>query len=54
MLKKNLYLPEQQIEALGKLSKKTGISVSEHIRRAISAYLSMVGWEWSEKDNGAQ
>jgi metal-responsive CopG/Arc/MetJ family transcriptional regulator len=39
MKKVNHYLPEQQIEALVKLSKQTGISVSEHIRRAISDYL---------------
>lgn len=42
MKKFNFYLPEQQIKALGKLSKQTGISISEHIRRAISAYLNMV------------
>ena len=53
MLRKNFYLPEQQVEALGKLAKQTGISISEHIRRAISAYLSMVARAWSEKDNGA-
>ncbi len=40
MKKMNLYLPEQQIEALQALSKKTGISVSEHIRRAVSEYLA--------------
>jgi len=40
MKKMNLYLAEPQIKALQALSKKTGISVSEHIRRAISDYLN--------------
>lgn len=35
----NYFLPEQQIEALKKLSEKTGLSVSELIRRAIDAFL---------------
>ncbi len=34
------YLSEIQIKALKKLSKKTSISVSEHIRRAVDEYLS--------------
>lgn len=35
----NYYLPEQQIKALKDQSKKTGISVSEIIRRAIDLWL---------------
>ena len=51
----NFYLPEQQIKALRDLSRLTGLSVSEHIRRAISAYLSMVCREWVEDgDSGGQ
>lgn len=37
----SLLLPEQSIQALKKLSEKTGLSVSEHIRRAIDIYLYM-------------
>ena len=33
------YLSEIQIKKLKKLSDKTSISVSEHIRRAIDQYL---------------
>ncbi len=53
MRKFNVYLPQPQLDSLWKLSKLTEISVSEHIRRAISAYLSMMAREWAEKDNGA-
>lgn len=33
------FLTENQIAALRKLADKTGLKVSEHIRRAIDAYL---------------
>jgi predicted DNA-binding protein len=39
MRKLNFYLPEQVMAALQALSDKTGLTVSEHIRRAIDAYL---------------
>jgi len=39
MKKRNVYFPEQQDIRLIKLSEKTGISVSEHIRRALDFYL---------------
>lgn len=39
MKKLNFYLPEQVAAALQALSDKTGLTVSEHIRRAIDAYL---------------
>lgn len=35
----NFYLSEKQIASLKALSKKTGLSVSELVRRAIDAYL---------------
>lgn len=38
MKKYNLYLSEQQIDALVKLSEQKGISVSELIRRALDEY----------------
>jgi predicted DNA-binding protein len=34
-----LFLKEQQLEKLRKLSKKTGAPVAELVRRAIDAYL---------------
>jgi len=34
-----LFLKEQQLEKLQKLSKKTGAPVAELVRRAIDAYL---------------
>jgi metal-responsive CopG/Arc/MetJ family transcriptional regulator len=37
--RRNINLREQQIKALDDLSRKTGASVSELIRRAIDEYL---------------
>ena len=42
MIRTNVYIPEQQFDAMKKLSKETGISFSEHIRRAVSQYLDVV------------
>lgn len=39
MKRKDIYLTQQQIKALARLSKKNGLSVSEIIRRAIDEYL---------------
>jgi len=33
------YLPEKMIEKLKQLKEQTGISISEHVRNAITAYL---------------
>ncbi|MGD0626603.1 MAG: ribbon-helix-helix domain-containing protein [Thermodesulfobacteriota bacterium] len=35
----NFYVATAQIKGLKALSKKTGLSVSEHVRRAIDEYL---------------
>lgn len=35
----NVYLDPQQKDKLDKLSKKTGAPISEHVRRAVEAYL---------------
>lgn len=40
MKKRNFYLADRQIVAIEKLAKKTGITFSEHVRRAIDAYLT--------------
>lgn len=39
MKRTGLYLPEQQLEQLRAVEQQTGLSVSEHVRRAISEYL---------------
>lgn len=39
MKRLHVFLPEQQIEGLAVLSKKTGLKASEHIRRALDDYL---------------
>ncbi len=36
-----IYLSEGQIKLLKELSKRTGLSVSEHVRRAVDIYLYM-------------
>ena len=45
MEKRNVYRSKQQDIALKKLSEETGISVSEHIRRAIDYYLKFESGE---------
>ena len=35
----NFYLTDKQIDAMKRLSKKTGLSVSELVRRAVDAFL---------------
>jgi len=47
----NFYLPAQQLNALRGLSKETGLSVSEYIRRAIDQYFMGEGSE-SKGRNG--
>jgi metal-responsive CopG/Arc/MetJ family transcriptional regulator len=39
MVRFQIFLPEPLLKALKALSKKTDISVAEHIRRAIENYL---------------
>lgn len=39
MKRRNFFLTKNQILALQELASKTGLKVSEHIRRAIDAYL---------------
>lgn len=39
MRRTNFYFPDDMLAALRALAKRTEISVSEHIRRAIDAYL---------------
>lgn len=40
MKRVNLYLPVVMVLALKAMSEETGLSVSEHVRRAIDQYLS--------------
>lgn len=40
MTKYNLYLPAQMLTKLRALADSTGLSVAEHIRAAISAYVA--------------
>jgi predicted DNA-binding protein len=39
MKRTNFYFPQPMLDALRALSDRTGVAVSEHIRRAIAAYL---------------
>jgi len=45
MKRVNYHLTQKQIESLKKLSKETGLSVAELIRRAIDEYLEKKGGE---------
>jgi len=39
----SLFLTTVQLKALATISKRDGLSVAEHIRRAIDSYLSKKG-----------
>jgi hypothetical protein len=39
MKKVNLYFSEQDVAAIKKLAEETGLSFSEHVRRAVTLYL---------------
>jgi hypothetical protein len=39
MKKINVYLPIRQIDGLNYIAERTGIKFSEHLRRALDAYL---------------
>ena len=40
MKRANFYLPESILASLRNLAKATDLSASEHLRRALAAYLS--------------
>jgi len=56
MKRLHVFIPEQQIEGLAVLSKKTGLKTSEHIRRALDDYLTKnpVDAEEKAKNNGEE
>jgi len=54
MKRYNFYLPEQQMEKLQELSKQTGLSVSELIRRAIDKLLDAYVPHIQSQDNNKQ
>jgi predicted DNA-binding protein len=39
MIRTGIYLPKKQIARLKRLAEKTGLSMAEHVRRAIDDYL---------------
>lgn len=51
MKRKEFYLPESQIQLLKQKSKETGFSMSELLRRAISAFLGDSEKEKDGKNN---
>ena len=42
MKRVNFYLPSLYMNVLKNISKETGLSVSEHIRRAIDIYIGIL------------
>ena len=54
MIKFTFYLPEQQMENIRKLSKQTGLSVSELLRRAIDDLLAKYVPNIQSQDNHRQ
>jgi len=51
MRRVNYHLTEKQIESLQRVSRETGLSVAELIRRAIDEWLKQVKGINSKKDN---
>lgn len=39
MVRRQLYLTLMEVKLLGRIAKATGISISEHVRRAVDAYV---------------
>ena len=54
MMKFLFYLPERQMENLRKLSKQTGLSISELLRRAIDDLLAKYVSDIQSQDNNRQ
>jgi len=54
MTKFLFYLPEQQMENMRKLSKQTGLSISELLRRAIDDLLAKYVPNIQSQDNNRQ
>ncbi len=46
MKRVNLYLSDPQTKKLREISRKTDLSISEHIRKALDKYIE----EWEEKE----
>lgn len=40
MIRRNYFIPDETHERLERLSRKTGESMSEHLRRALDEYLA--------------
>lgn len=40
MLRTNMYFTVPQMDKLGALSVSTGLSIAEHVRRAVDEYLA--------------
>jgi len=38
-IRRQLYLPSYQVEAINAYAKKTGVTASEHYRRAVDLYM---------------
>ena len=45
MKTRTFYLADRQIKELGRLVKESGISMAEHVRRAIDEYLKKLDRE---------
>jgi hypothetical protein len=39
MKRTNMYFPQPMFKRLAELAKRTGISIAEHVRRAVDEYL---------------
>jgi hypothetical protein len=50
MIRINLYIPEKQRKTLRDLAINTGITVSEHIRRALDEYIKKIVADDSNKN----
>lgn len=49
MKRTTVHLTEKQLRILDGISKDTGLSVAEHIRRAIDSYIKELAKEYDNK-----
>ena len=52
MVRYNLYLSNNQVRALRKFSKDDGVSVSEHIRLAVTEYIDRKSYSTTPEEGG--
>jgi len=51
LLKKQIFLPEQQIDEINKIAEKDGRTFAEHVRESLQRYIETKTQEINNEDN---